>query len=122
VKLCTTERGVESFTWAPTMANGIPVVNNSPSMTVPACTTAGANGSKRRVLLPTETDHTPALAFRYWRDRTAADGAGTGDIELIPSGSLTTTQLALLDKVEVVLSDSDVAAPLEQTIVLANER
>lgn len=122
VAICRTTRGVETFTWTPTLVNGAAVVNTSPDMTVPACTDAGAAGSRRRILLPDAPDTNPTIAFRYFRDRTAADGLGTGDIELVPAGALTTAQLALLDKVQVTLSDPSVGAPLQQTVVLVNER
>jgi prepilin-type N-terminal cleavage/methylation domain-containing protein len=122
VVACTTTRGVETFTWAPALVNGAAVVNTNPNMTVPACTDAGAAGSRRRILLPNGADTNPTLGFRYWRDRTAADGVGTGDVELVPTGSLTTAQLALLRKVQITLSDPALGTPLEQTVVLANER
>ena len=122
VMMCTTTRGVETFTWAPALTNGGAVLNASPNMTVPTCDDAGASGSSRRVLLPNDQDTAPTLGFTYWRARTAADGAGTGDIQLIPSGALTTAQIALLTKVKVRVSDPALGSPLEQTVVLVNDR
>jgi prepilin-type N-terminal cleavage/methylation domain-containing protein len=122
VVLCKTTRGVESFVWAPTLSNGAPVVVGSPNMTVPACNDTGATGSKRRLLLPIANDRSPALGFRYWRKHIPADGAGTADVELVPSGSLTTAQLAQLDKVEVTLTDAKLGTTLDQIVALANER
>ena len=122
VAVCRTPRGVETFTWSPTLVNGAAVVNTSPDMSAPACTDAGAAGSRRRILLPDAPDTNPTAAFRYYRERTAADGVGTGDIELVPVGVLTAAQLALLHRVEITLSDPSVGAPLQQSIVLANER
>ena len=122
VMMCTTTRGVETFTWAPALTNGAAVLNLSPNMTVPTCNDAGANGSTRRVLLPNDRETAPSLAFTYWRARTAADGAGTGDIQLVPSGALTTAQLALLTKIKVRVEDPALGAPLEQTVVLVNDR
>ncbi len=122
VMLCTTQRGVESFTWAPALVNGAAVPNANPNMSVPTCNDAGAVGAMRRVLLQNAQDTQPSMAFRYWRARTVADGIGTGDIEILPSGSLTTAQLALLSSVTIVLSDPSLGGSLEQTVVLANER
>lgn len=122
VMMCTTTRGVESFTWAPALTNGAAVLNASPNMTVPTCDDTGATGATRRILLPNDNDTAPSLAFTYWRARTAADGAGTGDIQLIPSGALTTAQIATLTKVKIRLSDPALGSPLEQTVVLVNDR
>lgn len=122
VMLCTTSRGIESFVWEPALSAGVPVNNTSPNMIAPTCDDTGANGSQRRVLVPKTTKHTPSMAFRYWRERTAADGVGSGDIELVPSGSLTTTQLAQLAKVQITLNDTLVTVPLTQTVMLVNSR
>jgi prepilin-type N-terminal cleavage/methylation domain-containing protein len=112
VAVCPTTRGVETFTWAPTLVSGAAVLNASPNMTVPACTDAGATGSARRVLLPNESDTAPTLGFRYY----------AGATELIPSPALTTQQLATLTSVAIRLDDPSLGTPLEQTVVLVNDR
>ncbi len=120
--LCTTPRGVESFTWPPALTSGGAVLDTTPDMTVPTCDDAGAAGANRRILLVDDISTAPDLAFRYWRARTAADPAGTGDVEMVPAGSLTSDQLDLLTKITVTLTDPSLGIPLEETIVLANER
>jgi hypothetical protein len=122
VMLCTTDRGVESFTWAPQLVNGGAVLDTTPDMSVPTCDAAGANGSQRRILLPDASDTTPDLEFRYWRERTAADEAGTDDVEMVPAGTLSTAELDELTKVTITVRDPSLGSPLEQTVVLANER
>lgn len=122
VMLCTTTRGVESFTWAPALTNGGAILNTSPNMTVPTCDDAGAVGATRRILIPDDASTAPVMTFKYWRARTLADPAGTGDIEMVPAGSLTAAQAKLLTKVTVTFTDPALGTPLEQTIVLANER
>ena len=122
VLLCTSTRGVESFIWPPSLLNGVPVDTVAANLTVPACSDAGAVGAERRVLVPVAADHTPSVAFRYWRARTAADGPGTTDIELVPAGALSAAQLEELSKVQVILNDTLVTVPLDQTVLLVNER
>lgn len=113
VMACRTARGVETFTWAPTLVNGAAVLSTSPNMTVPTCDDAGATGAARRVLLPVANDTDPAIAFRYW------DADGT---ELVPSGQLTAAQLDALERVTVSLSDPSLGGALEQSITLVNDR
>jgi hypothetical protein len=120
--ICTTLRGVESFIWEPALVNGVPVNNVSPNLTIPTCDDAGAIGARRRVLVPVAADHQPSIAFRYWRARTATDAPGTGDVEVVPVGALTAEQIAEVDKVQVILNDTLVTVPLEQTVLLVNER
>ena len=120
--LCTTTRGVESFIWSPSLVSGVPTEVASPDLTVPICSDVGPVGAQRRVLVPAAADHTPSVAFRYWRARTAADGPGTSDIELLPAGALSAAQLEELSKVQVILNDTLVTVPLDQTVLLVNER
>ena len=112
VAICPMPRGVETFSWAPALVNGAAVLNTSPNMTVPACTDAGATGATRRVLLPNESDTAPTLGFRYY----------AGATELIPNPALTTQQLATLTSVAIRLDDPSLGSPLEQTVVLVNDR
>jgi hypothetical protein len=120
--ICTSDRGVETFTWAPTLVNGAAVLDTAPDMSIPTCDDAGATGALRRVVMQDARDTEPALSLRYWRDRTAADAEGTGDVEMVPAGALTAEELDLLTKVTIGLSDPSLGTPLEQTVVLANER
>lgn len=113
VMLCTTARGVEEFSWRPALTNGAAVLNTSPSMTVPACTDAGGAGAVRRILLPDGRDTAPSLGFEYF------DAAGA---PLVPSGSLSAAQLKSLASVRVTLSDPALGGPLQQSILLVNER
>ena len=113
IMVCTTARGVEQFSWPPTLTNGAAVLSTSPNMTVPACTDAGGAGATRRVLLPDQSDTAPAIAFEYFD----ADGAA-----LVPTGSLSTAQLDQLASVRVTMSDPSLGAPLQQTVLLVNER
>jgi prepilin-type N-terminal cleavage/methylation domain-containing protein len=112
VMLCTTPRGVEQFSWAPALVNGAAVLNAVPDMSVPACTDAGGAGATRRILLPDVNDTSPSIAFEYF------DAAGAA---LVPTGSLSTAQLAQLASVRVTLSDPSLGAPLQQTVLLVNE-
>ena len=122
VMLCTTDRGVEEFSWAPTLTDGGAVLNTSPNMTVPTCDDGGGFGAARRVLLPNETGSEPSLTFHYWRDATSGDTPPTGDVEMVPATQLSTDELDRLSKVTMVLSDPALGTPLDQTVVLVNER
>jgi prepilin-type N-terminal cleavage/methylation domain-containing protein len=122
IMLCTTDRGVEEFSWAPALTDGGAVLNTSPNMTVPTCDDAGGSGASRRVLLPKETGTDPSLVFQYWREATSADNPSTGDVELVPATQLTTAQLDQLTKITMVLSDPSLGRTLDQTVVLVNER
>jgi prepilin-type N-terminal cleavage/methylation domain-containing protein len=122
VLLCTTNRGVESFSWPPALTNGGAILDTTPDMTIPTCDDAGGVGANRRILISDDASTAPAMSFRYWRARTSADPVGTGDVELVPTGSLTAAQLDLLTKITVTLSDPSLGTPLEQTVVLVNER
>lgn len=122
VLLCTTERGVESFTWPPALTNGGAILDTTPDMSIPTCDATGGAGAVRRILLPDDDRTAPSMSLRYWRAATPLDPQGSDDIEMVPAGSLTAAQLDQLTKITVTLTDPSLGAPLEQTVVLVNER
>jgi prepilin-type N-terminal cleavage/methylation domain-containing protein len=117
VLLCVAEDGLVEITWPPVVsATGTPEPGYS-DLSAPSC--ADATGV-RRVLVPAGDDGAPSVDFTYWRNRTASDDAGDGPIEVVPTGALTPEQLADVDAIKVSITDTRLAAPVEQSIALVN--
>jgi len=120
VVLCTSDLGVESFSWAPALVDGAAVENTSPDLSVPTCDDAGATGSLRRTLVAKEKVTDPTVTFRYF----------SGADELLPDldgatglpTELSADQLSALTSVQISLTDPSLGAPLEQSVLLVNER
>ena len=117
VLVCVADEGLVEITWTPALtAEGVPDTAYA-DLTVPLCT--DATGA-RRILVPTSREGEPALNFRYWRSRTDADDPGTGPVEVVPVGSLTSDQISTVNQITVSITDTRLAAPLEQSVALVN--
>ena len=144
VMLCNSEFGVESFVWAPILdegaASAASAVNSDPDLKVPTCDDAGAthwtydiDGStvtkpvQRRLLVDKDNLSDPRVAFRFFEgvneiqkvDLDTNSWPETDGGELI---KLSAEELDRITRVEIVLTDPSLGAPLEQSVLLVNER
>ena len=144
VMLCNSELGVESFVWAPTLdagtASAASTVNIDPDLSVPTCDDAGAahwtydiDGStvtkpvQRRLLVDKDNLSDPRVAFRFFEgvneiqkiDVNTNSWQETAGGELL---ELSAEEMDRITRVEVVLTDPSLGAPLEQSVLLVNER
>lgn len=119
VMLCTSDLGVESFTWAPELVDGAAVENSSPDGTVPTCDDAGAAGSFRRLLVAKEANTDPSVEFRYFSG--ATEIVSTDPVSGEPT-ALSSDQVDSITSVRIILTDPSLGAPLEQSVLLVNER
>ena len=144
VMLCNSEFGVESFVWAPILdegaASAASAVNSDPDLKVPTCDDAGAthwtydiDGStvtkpvQRRLLVDKDNLSDPRVAFRFFEgvneiqkiDLDTNSWPETDGGELI---KLSAEELDRITRVEIVLTDPSLGAPLEQSVLLVYER
>ncbi len=132
VMLCNSDLGVESFVWAPTLENNdasFPSsVDSVPNTMVPPCSDDAAthweyvvDGTtmtkpvQRRLLVGKDNLSDPQVAFRFFE--------GDVEIQKLDQGvSLSLDELDRITRVEIVLTSPSLGAPLEQSVLLVNER
>ena len=143
VMLCTSEFGVESFVWAPTIDSGsadaASTVNADPDMTVPTCDENGethwtyevgndllTKPVQRRLLVDKDNLSDPRVGFRFFE---GADEIQKLDAETSAwqetNGELlelSAEEMDRITRVEIVLTDPSLGAPLTQSVLLVNER
>ena len=132
VMLCNSDLGVESFVWAPTLegndASFPSSVDSVPNTMVPPCSddaathweyvvddTTMTKPVQRRLLVGKDNLSDPQVAFRFFE--------GDVEIQKLDQGvSLSLDELDRITRVEIVLTSPSLGAPLEQSVLLVNER
>ena len=132
VMLCNSDLGVESFVWAPTLENNdasFPSsVDSVPNTMVPPCSddaathweyvvddTTMTKPVQRRLLVGKDNLSDPQVAFRFFE--------GDVEIQKLDQGvSLSLDELDRITRIEIVLTSPSLGAPLEQSVLLVNER
>lgn len=118
--VCLTDDGIVEVTWPIAVPeSGVPVEPEAYSADPVTCATPGGN---RRILVPITDTNVPSLTFRYWRERTPLDPAGDGAVEIIAPNGLSAADAASVTRIDVSITDSTVAIPVEQQIALVNAR